>query len=337
MGAEVILKLNRMPATPAPDPIAAAERVLAKYDPTDDASGFLNASMQLVGLLTTGGEPASPEHVKLLDHVLTGLRNKAPVLGGDEFSDYKDNFLVAAHRDILPAILVMADNLKAANSTEAFGWYYYAAAVKHDSYAMRSLAWLYWLGECGVKPDKQTGFNWFKQAYVAGDTMAGAILGNCYLRGDGTARDEDAGISVLLPLANDGVADAQTLIGECYYYGYGQFGALTQDERNRKAIEFFKDAIAGKDWAACGHLGVLYETGEGVPKDWKEAARLYLQGVNNQNPVCMYYYARAIETHGAEISKVFGRNDNAESYYRMAAAAGIADARAWCMEHKVQF
>jgi len=337
MAAELILTLNRNQSTPAPDPIEAAEKEIDKYNAAQDTPGYLDASLELVRLLTTGGEPASPMHSQLLERTITGLRTKSHLLGGDEFSEYKDNFLLAAHRDIVPAILLLADNLKAANSTEAFGWYYYAAATKQNPYAMRMLAWLYWLGECGVTPDKQTGFQWFKHAYETGDTIAGAILGNCYLRGDGTSKDEEAGITVLLPLANAGVADAQTLIGECYYYGYGEFATLTEDERNQKAVDYFQKAIAGKDWAACGHLGVLYETGEGVTKDWKEAVKLYLQGVDNQNPVCMYYYARAIENHPDEIKKVFGRNDKAESYYKMAATAGIADARAWCVDHKVQF
>ena len=326
------------PSTPPPsDPIETAEREMEQYDTAQTSSKYVSAALELVRRLTTGGEPSSKKHETALEHIIEGLRSRAPLLGAGQFNAYKDNFVDAARLDITPAVLVLADNLKTANSPEAFGWYYYAAEVKHNSYAMRSLAWLYWLGTSGAHPDKQTGFDWFKRAFEAGDTMAGIIVGNCYLRGEGTMKDENAGISVLLPLANSGVANAKTLIGECYYYGYGQFADLSQDQRYQKAKDYFEEAIAAQDWSACGHLGVLYETGQGVPKDWKQAVKLYLQGVDHKNPVCMYYYARAIENHQAEIKKIFGRDDKAETYYRMAARAGVEDAIAWCSEHHIKY
>jgi hypothetical protein len=37
------------------------------------------------------------------------------------------------------------------------------------------------------------------------------------LAGDGTAKDEDTGIRILLPLANAGIAHAPTLVGPCHY------------------------------------------------------------------------------------------------------------------------
>jgi TPR repeat protein len=202
---------------------------------------------------------------------------------------------------------------------------------------MTKLGWLYWLGECGQEADKSQALKWFKLAHAAGETNAGVIVGKCYLRGDGIAKDEDEAIRILLPLAGAGVADAKTLIGECYYYGLGEFGKLTQKQRDQMAKKFFEEAVAAGDWEACGHLGVMYEVGQGVPKDWKQAARLYLQGVENENPVCMYYYARAIENHGADLMKMLGRQDKAETYYAKAAAASITEARKWCIEHDVKF
>src|SRR5207249_8145214 len=86
-----------------------------------------------------------------------------------------------------------------------------------------------------------------------------------------------------------------------------------------------------------GHLGVLYEVGRGVPDDWKQAVKLYLQGVDNNDPICMYYYARAIEKHRAEITKIFKRLDKAETYYKQAAAASVTPAKDWCVEHNVKF
>jgi len=129
------------------------------------------------------------------------------------------------------------------------------------------------------------------------------------------------------------------LIGRCYYNGSGQFAKLSQSERYRMAKTFFEKAYLADDpdWSACGHLGVMYENGQGVEKDWKRAARLYLQGVEHESPTCMYYYAQALENHGPELTKMLDRQDKPETYYAKAAAASINEARQWCIEHNVKF
>jgi TPR repeat protein len=287
--------------------------------------------------LTTSGEPASAEHKEALQFVMTGLRTKGSALTADEFRAYEENIRYAAHLDIAPAILILADNLKARKSPEAFDWFYYAANTKHNAEAMMKLAWLYYDGEKDQPPDRETAFKWFKLAYEAGDTAAGVMAANCYLRGIGTAKDEDASIRILVPLADSGVASAKTTLGQCYYNGLGQFAALPQATRDEKARTYFEQAVRAGDWAACGHLGVLYETGRGVERDWQAAAKLYLKGVEHDNPPCMYYYALALENHGSEIKKLFGRQDKAETYYKRAAAAGITEAVQWCVEHHVKF
>ena len=293
------------------------------------------ASLQLLGLLTSPGEPASNEHREILTTVIEGLRTKAAALTSEEFRAYEENLKYAARLDIVPAILIVADKLRAKNSPEAFNWYYYAAENKRNAYAMTKIAWLYWSGQGGQQVDKGQGFEWFKRASQAGDADAGTIVGDCYLHGDGTPKDEDEGIRILLPLAKLGVPHAKTLIGQCYYNGSGQFAKLSQSERDRMAKTFFEEAILAGDWSACGHLGVMYEVGRGVPKDWKQAARLYLQGVEHENPICMYYYARALENHGPELAKMLDRQDKAETYYVKAAAKSIKEALQWCVEHNV--
>jgi len=267
---------------------------------------------------------------------MEGLRTKA-ALNSEEFRTYEENIKYAAHLDIEPAILILADNLRIKKSPEAFNWYYYAAETQHNPDAMTKLAWIYFNGECGQRVDKERGFTWFKRVHELGGTEAGRILGECYLNGYGTVKDEDAGIRILLPLADAGVARAKTLVGECYYNGSGHFANLPQDERDQKAKAYFEQAISAGDWKACGHLGVLYENGRGVPSDWKQAVKLYLQGVDKEDPICMYYYALALENHRAEIVKIFGRQDKAETYYKKAAAKSVKDAMEWCVEHNVKF
>ncbi len=339
--ADIILQLDRIKPTPAPSPtpdsvIALLDEVKG-YEAAQDWLKYHRASLSLVQRLTTSGEPASAKHKEALQVVMEGLRTKGPALNSNEFTAYEENIKYAAHLDIMPAILILADHLKIKNSPEAFNWYYYAGETRRSPDAMTMLGWLYYRGDCGLRPDRETAFKWFKLAYENGSTAAGTVVGDCYLRGDGTAKDQDAGIRILLQLANAGVPHAKTLIGQSYYDGFGHFGKLGQGERDQKAKAYYEQAIAAGDWVAYGHLGVLYEVGRGVPKDWKQAVKLYLQGVDRKDPICMYYYARALEEHGAEITRIFGRRDKAETYYKKAAAASVTSAKDWCVEHNVKF
>ena len=337
MNTDVILQLKRAEPTSSQDPLQALVDQRKEHETARDWPKYRGVSLQLVRQLTAEEKPPSKERREMLASVIEGLRTKGSPLSPEEFRAYEKNLKYAAKFDLVPAILLVADNLRLRDSAEAFDWYYYAAETKRVAYAMTKIAWLYWRGECGRHADKGEGLKWFKLAQAAGDTDAGVIVGNCYLRGDGTAKDEDAAIRILLPLAEAGVAAAKTLIGQCYYSGLGQFAKLTQKERDRMAKTLYEEAIEAGDWQACGHLGVMYEVGQGVPKDWQQAARLYLQGVEHENPICMYYYARAIENHGAELVKLLGREDKAETYYVKAAAASVTQAREWCIEHNVKF
>ena len=336
-GREIILKLDRVKPTPSRDPLQPLLDERKKAEAASDWGKYHMASLQLLDRLTSSGEPASNEHREILTTVIEGLRTKKAALTTEEFPAYEENLKHAARLDIVPAILIVADKLRVRNSPEAFNWYSYAAEKKHNAYAMSRIAWLYWSGQGGQQVDKGQGFEWFKRAFQAGDADAGTIVGGCYLRGDGTPKDEDEGIRILLSLAKLGVPHAKTLIGQCYYSSCGQFAKLSQSERNRMAKSFFEEAILAGDWEACGHLGVMYEVGQGVPKDWKQAARLYLQGVEHENPICMYYYARALENHGPELAKMLDRQDKAETYYVKAAAAAVTEARRWCIEHNVKW
>jgi serine/threonine protein kinase/TPR repeat protein len=355
--SEIILKLPpfRDPLQPLFDELKDAE---AAYD----WKTYQVVSLQLIDQLMSPGGPASNKNREKLTEVFEKLltegrkRNKeraarvsvkSLLLTSEEFRAHEKNLKSAARLDIVPAILIVADELRERKPTilgkvvqgdpEALNWYYYAAEKKNNIYAMTRIGWIYWWGECGQQVDKRQAFEWFKRASDAGDAEASTTVGESYLRGVGTPKDEDEGIRRLLPLTEKGWARAKNLIGQCYYNGLGQFGKLSQDERNRKAKSLYEEAILADDWEACGHLGVMYEAGQGVPKDWRQAARLYLQGVEHENPICMYYYAQALENHGPELLKMLDREDDAETYYVKAAAAGVMEARQWCLEHKVKW
>jgi len=77
---------------------------------------------------------------------MEGLRTKGPALSSEEFRAYEENIKYSAHLDIIPAILILADNLRIKNSPGAFNWYCCAAEIKHNPDAMSKLGWICFWG-----------------------------------------------------------------------------------------------------------------------------------------------------------------------------------------------
>jgi serine/threonine protein kinase/TPR repeat protein len=327
-----------LPLEPIEDPLQPLVDQLKKAEAAHNWVNYHMVSLQLLGRLTSPGEPASNAHRDVLTTVIEGFRKKETPLTSDESRAYEKNLKDAARLDIVPAILSVADKLKATNCQEAFNWYYYAAEKKSNAYAMTRIAWVYSRGECGQQVDKGRSFEWFQRGRQAGDTEATRMVGVCYLYGIGTPKNEDEGIRILEDLAKLGEPMAITVIGQCYYYGFGHFKEKSEEERYRMAKSFFEQAIKADEWDACGYLGFMYEWGQGVKQDWKTATRIYFQGVEHESPICMYYYAQALENHGPEIRKMLDRpQDDAKTYYVKAAKGGVTEARAWCVKHNVSW
>jgi FOG: TPR repeat, SEL1 subfamily len=329
--SEITLKLERVR-----DPLQPLLDELKKAEAAHDWGNYHMASLRLLGRLTSPGEPASNEHREILATVIEGFRTKA-ALTSEEFRAYEKNLNDAARLDIVPAILIVAEKLRGMNCQEAFNWYYYAAEKKNNAYAMTRIAWVYANGECGQQVDMGRSFEWFQRGRQGGDTEAARMVGVYYLNGKGTPKNEDEGIRILEDLAKLGEPKAITLIGQAYYYGWGHFKEKSEEERYRMAKSFFDRAIKADQWNACGYLGVMYEWGQGVKEDWETAARLYFQGVEHESPICMYYYAQALENHGPKIRKMLDRpQDDAKTYYCKAAKGGVTEARAWCVKNNVK-
>ena len=71
------------------------------------------------------------------------------------------------------------------------------------------------------------------------------------------------------PLAANGDARAQSMLGLVYYRGRG----VPQDLN--EAVEWFRRAADQRDAAAQFYLGVMYSEGQGVPQDYAEAVKWY--------------------------------------------------------------
>ena len=74
---------------------------------------------------------------------------------------------------------------------------------------------------------------------------------------------------LLRPLAEQGNAGAQTMLGSMYSEGQG----VPQD--NQEALKWYRKAAEQGYALAQFNLGVMYGSGRGVPQDAEEAAKWY--------------------------------------------------------------
>jgi hypothetical protein len=92
------------------------------------------------------------------------------------------------------------------------------------------------------------------------------------------------------PLATDGDARAQSLLGLLYYRGQG----VRQDQS--EAVKWFRQAADQDDVVAQFHLGVMLAKGQGVPQDDVEAANWFRRAADLGDAQAQYnlglYYAK---------------------------------------------
>ena len=108
-----------------------------------------------------------------------------------------------------------------------------------------------------------------------------------YSTSDSAAKDEETIIAsdkedevpfeILLKLAEEGDAEAQNELGDCYY-----FGEKIEEDIDQAVIWYMKAASQGNDDAQYS-LGWCYENGEGVAKDDQQALMWYKKSAENGN------------------------------------------------------
>lgn len=109
-----------------------------------------------------------------------------------------------------------------------------------------------------------------------GDKNSQYALGLNLLTGtSGYKKNMEQGFSWMLKAAQQNLAKAQAVIGECYHDGYG-----TQVDYN-KAVFWYTKAAKGGDYRAQCNLGKCYLNGEGVAKNKNTAIYWYKQAAKN--------------------------------------------------------
>ena len=87
------------------------------------------------------------------------------------------------------------------------------------------------------------------------------------------------------PLAAEGDARAQSILGLIYYRGRG----VPQD--HNEAVKWFRSAADRGDVAAQFYLGFMYSEGQGVPQDYAKAMKWFRLAADRGDPQAQYNLA----------------------------------------------
>jgi len=116
--------------------------------------------------------------------------------------------------------------------------------------------------------------------YLAVITLALLVLAGCQ------TTDYAAELTRIRPLAEQGDAKAQTILGNLYRYGRG----VTKD--TKEAVRWYRKAAKqGHAWAQTT-LGRMYRRGLGIAIDYKEAVRWFRLAANGGYAPAQWHLVR---------------------------------------------
>lgn len=148
---------------------------------------------------------------------------------------------------------------------------YKKAAEQGHADAANNLADMYFNGE-GVEVNEALALHWFSQAANAGVVEAMFTLGIMYEQGLGVAQNEVVAFDYYLKAANGGYQDAQYRVGTIYLEGL-----LGQQPDIQLAIDFFVRAASEYHIDALFNLGYIYAEPRFAVQDGKKAVHYFKQ------------------------------------------------------------
>ena len=310
---------------PPPQPSPAQKLQLA-VEKADDFEKQEDWPQAIRAWLRIGSESSEEKIAKThLEIILQQLRSRSKAAKESDFEELREPVRQITELRVVGAMLYLAENLREKEPGLALKWYEEAAG-HGDITALIQMGLLLSNGPGGVQADMGKAFECFKTAADKGDGDAKYLLGECYLRGNGTTRDEKRGIALLGESSDAGNLFAKDLLGTCYHRGVG----VGKDPV--KALELFTEAADRDYGVSCGNLGVLYINGDGMAKaDPQKAVKLFLKGIRLNDSMSLFHYARCVENGlGVPASAA-----QAQELYVKAAAAGVKPAAEWCQKRGI--
>lgn len=172
---------------------------------------------------------------------------------------------------------------------------------------------------CGVKPDYERAFHWYRKAANAGHPSAQNNLGGLYLHGLGTTQSDEDAVKWYFRAAVAGNPAAQNNLG--YMYETGR--VPVRDEpitQKRQALYWYRKSAEAGYASAEFNFGLAYFQGLGVHQDFPEAIKWFRKAANHG-------LAAAFEQLGIVYDHGWGVPYDpiqARKYYRQAAEKGFS-------------
>ena len=157
--------------------------------------------------------------------------------------------------------------------------------------------------------DYATALRELKPLAEQGIARAQSYLGVMYIGGRGVQQNWKMAVRWTRLSAEQGNASAQISLGTMYYLGDG----LPKDYR--KAAQWYRLAAEQGDATAQTQLGEMYHRGDGVPRDDKEAVKWYRLAAEQGDPEGQYNLAR-MYYRGGGVSKDYKKS---MKWHRLAA------------------
>ena len=167
------------------------------------------------------------------------------------------------------------------------------------------------------KGDAERAVSCFKKSAEFGNAEAQRLLGDCYFWGEGIREDTREAVKWYRLAAEQGNAEAQRNLGDCYSWGEG----IREDKQ--EAVKWYRLAAGQGDASAQRMLGYCYFFGNGIREDKQEAVKWYRLAAGQGD-------ASAQRMLGACYSLGEGiREDKQEAvkWFRLAAGQGDASAQ----------
>ena len=184
------------------------------------------------------------------------------------------------------------------NYAESVRWYR-EAANKGDASAMNNLGWAYESGQ-GVEQNYSEAMRLYRQAADKGNAMSMRNLGSMYENGRGVSKDiseavnwyykaavkkNDYALERLKAIASQNNVDAQRLLGDMYYNGWG----VTRNYN--EAVKYYRLSAEQGHSGAMYMLGLVHEYGNGTAKNIDEAMKWYKLAADKGHSNAMYRLA----------------------------------------------
>lgn len=165
--------------------------------------------------------------------------------------------------------------------------------------------------------DYQKSVEWYTKAAEQGIVDAQYMLGCCYYYGRGVEQNYEKAVKWYTKAAEQDLVNAQYRLGDCYYFGEGV------SQNYKTAVKWYTKAAENYFTPAQNALGNCYYLGCGVEQDYEKAVEWYTKAAEHGN-------ASAQNVLGDCYALGEGVEQNYEKaveWYTEAAEQGIVDAQ----------